>query len=280
MLLQNIRPFARFVRYLRINEESVFYRNIPLDARLFYTMEGEGRILIGGQQLTVKPGSILYIPAGVPYHIQPGKVTYLAVNFDFTQAHSHMSVPIEPVRDLGQQPQVLERVDIRDAECFRNFYLCREPYELCRDLQIMENVYAKKLPWCQQELSARLMAVLTCIARQAGKRPSRGERFDLEAVMEYIHSHLHEKLDNHTLADKFHFHPNYLSAEFKNSVGQPLHSYVLEARILHAVTQMDAGQRNLEKIAQDCGFSTVNYFIRAFKKHMGIPPGAYIRAGQ
>ena len=280
MLLQNIRPFARFVRYLRINEESVFYRNIPLDARLFYTVEGEGCILIDGQLLTLKPGSLLYIPAGLPYHIQPGKVTYLAVNFDFTQAHSQLTVPIEPVRDFGQQPQVLEELPIQDAECFRSFFLCQEPYELHRDLQIMENTYAKKLPWYQQELSARLMAVLLCMARQAGKRSSREERFDLEAVMDYIHSHLQEKLDNHTLAARFHFHPNYLSAEFKNAVGQPLHSYVLEARILHAVTQMEAGQRDLERITQECGFSTVNYFIRSFKKRMGVTPGAFMRAGK
>ena len=280
MLLQEIRPFARFVRYLRICEDSVFHRNIPLDSRLFYAVEGEGSIQTNGQMLTVKSGSLLFIPAGVPYHIQPGNVTYIAVNFDFTQAHSELTVPVEPVRDMGQRPQVIERVDIRDAECFRSVFLCREPYELHRDMQIMENTYARRLPWYQQELSARLAAVLTCIARQAGKRPSRGERFNLEAVVDYIHTHLHEELDNRSLAVLFHFHPNYLSAEFKNTVGQPLHSYVLEARILHAVTQMEAGQRDLGKIAQECGFSTVNYFIRVFKKRTGITPGAFIRAGK
>lgn len=280
MLLQDIRPFARYVRYLRISEDSVFCRNIPLDCRLFCAMEGEGCIWIGGQQLFLKPGSLLYVPAGMPYHIYPGKVTYLAVNFDFTQACSQLTVPIEPVRDQGQQPRVLEKVNIQDAACFSSFFLCREPYGLHRDLQIMENVYAKRVPWCQQELSARLAAVLTCLARQAGKRPSRGERFDLEEVMDYIHSHLQEKLDNRTLAARFHFHPNYLSAEFKNAAGKPLHSYVLEARILRAVAQMEAGQRDLGHIAQVCGFSTVNYFIRSFKKRMGVPPGAFIRAGK
>ena len=48
MQMKDIRPFARFVRYLRIREDSVFYRHIPLDCRLFYAVEGAGSIEIGG----------------------------------------------------------------------------------------------------------------------------------------------------------------------------------------------------------------------------------------
>ena len=277
MQVNDIQPFARYVRYLRIGTDSVFCRNIPLDARLFYAIEGEGIIEIGGQPLVLKPGSVLYIPSGVPYHIHGGNVVYLAVNFDFTQSHSDLTVPVEPVPAQGQQPELVEKAEFTDVVCFNGYFLCHEQYELRLELEALESAYAQKLPYYQQETSGRLTAVLTCMARQAGKRMSRGNRFQMEEMMDYIRAHLHENIDNNTLAKQFHFHPNYISAEFKNAVGQPLHSFVLEVRILHAISLIEAGQRDISKIAQSCGFSSTNYFTRYFKKRMGVTPGAYIR---
>ena len=280
MRVQEVRPFARFVRYLRIQENSVFYRHIPLDSRLFYAVEGAGSVEIDGQKITVKEGSILYIPAGLAYHIQPGEVTYLAVNFDFTQQYSALTAPIEPVRDLGQQPQPLEQVAFEDAVCFNNWGLYQEQYGFHRELELMEHGYANKLPYYQQELSGRLLALLTRLAQLSVRRVVKAEGFDIEQVMTYIRTHLQEPLDNKILAKQFHFHPNYISSEFKNAVGQSLHSYVMEARILHALTLMEAGQRDINRIAQSCGFTSANYFIRCFKKRMAVTPGVYIRRGK
>jgi AraC-like DNA-binding protein len=28
-------------------------------------------------------------------------------------------------------------------------------------------------------------------------------------------------------------------------------------------------------LAQQCGFSTANYFCKAFRKHFGVPPGGF-----
>lgn len=280
MNMQEVLPFARFVRYLRIREDSIFYRNIPLDSRLFYAVEGTGSIEIGGEKLTIREGSVLYIPAGMVYQIQPGEVTYLAVNFDFSQHYSMLAAPIEPVRDLGQSSQPLEQVAFEDAICFNSWALYPEQYGFYRELEHMEYSYANKLPYYQQELSGRLLALLTRMAQLSAKRVVKAEGFDIEQVMTYIRTHLQEPLDNHTLAKQFHFHPNYISSEFKNAVGQSLHSYVLEARILYAVTLMEAGQRDLSKIAQSCGFSSANYFIRCFKKRMRVTPGVYLRSNK
>lgn len=281
MLLQDIKPFVRFARYLRIGENSTFYRNVPLDARLFYALEGEGTIDVEGELLRLTPGTALFLPAGQPYHIQPGNVVYIAVNFDFTQIRCDLLTPVEPIPfSRAQKPELVESVRFADAVCFNGPCLCRELLDLRQDLRKLENAYVKKLPFHSQETSGRLAAVLVCMARQASRRVSRGNRFDIEAIMEYIRSHLHEQLDNQTLARRFHFHPNYISAEFKNTVGQSLHSYVLETRILHAVAQMEAGQRDVSQIAQSCGFSSVNYFTRYFKKRLGVTPGAYMRRGK
>ena len=149
-----------------------------------------------------------------------------------------------------------------------------------RELELLEHGYANKLPYYQQELSGRLLAILTRIAQISTKRVAKPEGFDIEQVVSYIRAHLQEPLDNQTLAKQFHFHPNYISSEFKHAVGQSLHAYVLQARILHGAALIEAGQRDMNQIAHSCGFSSANYFIRCFKKRMGVTPGAYIRRGE
>lgn len=281
MLLQDIRPFVRFARYLRIDESALFCRNTPLDARIFYALEGEGVIETCGARLSIPTGGVLFIPALTSYHIQPCNVTYIALNFDFTQAHSHVTIPVEPIpASSAKHPEAVETAEFTDAVYFNTPMLCENHYDIRADLLRIEEEYTKKLPFYQQETSGRLTAVLSRMARQAGKRASKGNRFDMDAMMDYIRAHLHEPLDNETLARQFHFHPNYISAEFKNAVGQPLHSFVLEARILHAISLIEAGQRDISKIAQSCGFASANYFTRYFKKRMGVTPGAYMRRGK
>ena len=81
----------------------------------------------------------------------------------------------------------------------------------------------------------------------------------------YIQKNYSKSLTNAELAKIFHYHPNYLSAEFKRSMGMPLHRYLLETRIMKASSLIESGYKNLDEIANICGFKDINYFIRYFK---------------
>ena len=84
--LSETRPFLRFVRKLTLNPFSTYPEVASSDARFFFCLEGEGHITAGGSSFAMKKGSLLLIPAGVPYHLRPpsASITYLAVNFDYT----------------------------------------------------------------------------------------------------------------------------------------------------------------------------------------------------
>ena len=44
MLFENINPFIRYARYLKIERHQKSNTPVPLDARLFFVLEGEGKI--------------------------------------------------------------------------------------------------------------------------------------------------------------------------------------------------------------------------------------------
>ena len=97
MHFKDIKPFARFVRRLEIDPLTALPEYIPLDARIFYVLSGEGHIRVNENEYTLPVGGLMYINAGIKYRLMPCKAVYLAVNFDFTQENCNVEIPIPPI---------------------------------------------------------------------------------------------------------------------------------------------------------------------------------------
>lgn len=278
MEMANISPFARFVRHLEIEADSAFPKYIPLDSRLFYVLKGESKIKLGEEEVCVKSGGLIFVNAGCPYQLLPCDTVYLAVNFDFTSSNSNIEAPVPPENATNlRNVSLIEKSIFTDALCFNEYCVLDDCRSLKSKLLRLEDEYIKKLPFYKKESSAILISILTYIARKAEERPPKEGRFDIVSVLTYINDHYNEPLTNSALAEIFHFHPNYISSEFKRYTGKPLHKYVLETRILNAVSLIESGYNDISKISNLTGFSDTNYFSRYFKRIIGTSPGRYIR---
>ena len=275
----NIRPFVRFVRQLEVLPGASFSRCCPLDARLFFVSSGEGRIEVMGNTLELRTGSILFTNAGCHYRLLPCSAVYIAVNFDFTWDHAAQETPVPPVRLHTPHPApLIEQHRFPDAPIF-DTYCCFDDFlSLQGKLLQLQQEYTGKRPYFRQESGALLHSILNSMVRRAEQRRTKENRFDVDEIAGFIRQHYSEPLDNRTLADIFHFHPNYISAEFKRSTGKTLHQYLLETRILAAVSMMESGNGSISQIAALTGFSDPNYFARYFKRAIGTTPGEYIRS--
>jgi len=204
---------------------------------------------------------------------------YIAVNFDFTWAHAELETPVPPLNLNTTVPKPpIEAHSFPGLPCFDTVCFYPEFHHAKVKLLQLEREYSRQLPFFRQEMSAILLSILTDLARRTEMRAFGTNQFDAEQIIQYIHSHSCEPLDNRTLAAHFHFHPNYISAEFKRSIGKPLHRYVLETRIRNAVSLMESGNSSISEIAALTGFSDTNYFTRYFKQIIGTTPGKYIQS--
>lgn len=276
----DIKPFARYVRLLEVDKNTYYPEFFPLDARLFYTLSGCGKIVVGGKEHSLPVGSILFINSGCRYRIMSENVIFLAVNFDFTQNNANSDFIYPPIntRFLEKGTKPVEYVKFSDAPCFDNFCFFEDFHSLQLDLIKLEKEYSRRLPFYKQQCSYILSSVLTAIARKSETRNQKEDSFNIEKIIKHIHANLETDLNNINIGKVFHFHPNYISAEFKRYTGQTLHQYVLNARILKATAFMESGIDDIAEIANNCGFQDTNYFSRYFKKIMGISPSAYIRS--
>ena len=87
MLFSQINPYIRYARILSLNKNSHYDNVIPVDARLFYTFSGYGKINVKNKEYEMSASSLIIINSGTPYKIitPENYVNYIAINFDYTQ---------------------------------------------------------------------------------------------------------------------------------------------------------------------------------------------------
>lgn len=68
---------------------------------------------------------------------------------------------------------------------------------------------------------------------------------------------------------------SHLSREFYKATGMKPSEYLTKLRLKKAVDLLSGTTVQLSEISVSCGFSSVNYFQKVFKKHMGMSPARF-----
>lgn len=102
------------------------------------------------------------------------------------------------------------------------------------------------------------------------KTPLESEQ--LNALVNYINQHYNERLTLDFLCKKFYYTKSNLYRKFKENMGCTLGDYISFVRFNKAKERLFITDDSIEKIAEDCGFSSLNYFSLIFKRKVGVSP--------
>jgi AraC family transcriptional regulator len=70
---------------------------------------------------------------------------------------------------------------------------------------------------------------------------------------------------------------SHFSRAFRKSTGLPPHTWLLQARVEHAMTLLRQRDKSLSEIALACGFVDQSHFTRVFVQRVGLTPGSWRR---
>jgi AraC-like DNA-binding protein len=279
MLISEIRPFVRYARTMTVTSDMRYPTFYPYDARLFYVKSGQGEIQVDGVMLNMSKGCAVVINAGVKYRLKTPEdsVTYIAVNFDFTSNHSNRQIPVAPAPKGEFDPSmIIEQVSFDDQTAFNRFLYVADVQKTEKSVGRIIGEYTKKLIGYDISCTSLLSGVLVEILRKS-RAVSAYDGGVTQQILDFIHENYRLPITNKTVAEKFGFHPNYLSVLIKNSTGQPLHKYILQVRLLHAIELIETGLFSMNEVAERSGFCDVFYFSKYFKSTMGATPTDFAR---
>lgn len=98
-------------------------------------------------------------------------------------------------------------------------------------------------------------------------------------ILEWIRTHYDQPMTVNDIAEKFNYHPTYLTALFKKYTGYPIITYINKTRISVAKNLLSS-RRSMPvyQVADICGFSDEKHFMKLFKRFEGMTPTQYRNA--
>ena len=146
---------------------------------------------------------------------------------------------------------------IQETECFRSGSLC----SLTRLVELMFiEILRDYMQNEQPQQVGGLCALKDPIVRQA---------------LEWIHAHPAYPWTVTALATKIGISRSAFAAHFTQLVGQSPMKYLTYWRLQVASRQLQDTDNSIAKIAVQVGYESEAAFNRAFKRHIGIPPGVW-----
>lgn len=94
-------------------------------------------------------------------------------------------------------------------------------------------------------------------------------------ILKHIDEHFQEQITLESAADLLKFNPEYFCRLFKKATGMTFTDYLNFVRICHSENELIFSDKSIGEISLDCGFSSISYFNRVFKKFKLISPSAY-----
>ena len=129
--------------------------------------------------------------------------------------------------------------------------------------------------------SALLRVKCGACAHGEGARPSESRggllAWQLNRVVDYIETHLAEKMMATNIADLINVSVGQLIRAFKVSVGVPPRHYIASRRVELACTMMSTTREPLSQIAIACGLCDQAHLCKVFRRMLGMSPSAWRR---
>ena len=98
---------------------------------------------------------------------------------------------------------------------------------------------------------------------------------DIEAVIDYIESHLDEKLNLEKVSEAVHYSKYHLHRMFTNMVGMTIHDYVQRRQLTEAAKLLVFSSKPIIEVAFFCGYESQQAFSSAFKSMYKVSPAQY-----
>jgi AraC-like DNA-binding protein len=96
-----------------------------------------------------------------------------------------------------------------------------------------------------------------------------------ERVIQYLQKHMLRPFDSQHMEQALHYHFDYLSRCLKQYTNMSPLQYMHHLQIERAQVLLRQSELSIQEIAEQVGQPNVNYFVRLFRKQIGLPPGKY-----
>lgn len=217
---------------------------------LIFIKQGRCTVHTGQQTLHAGPGDIITMPAHqVHDQISEGYVETLFCGFNSTLPINISEPHVTPLPDTAF-------------------------IETC--LSLLVSIHLSQIQAAPDAADTVLSAILKQLRQQHVLRQEM-ERIPplLRTIIRYIDEHLDQPILIQSLAEQMHMSVSSLQLLFRTHLNTSPLQYLQNQRMQAAKTALQTPYLSVKEVAAICGYPDINYFVRAFRKTHGLPPGQW-----
>lgn len=244
-------------------------------AQIFLIQAGSGTYRTENATYHFSPGMMIYRPAGERsiYEWDGERAGLAIINF-ICNSPEMGAIPREPFLLYGEESTTL-------------FDLMRTATRLKAARREISEVGGTPVPGAVYTYLfaslERFLAMVYCRLNGIGLLPDeaatagRGVRESamVDEVRLFLDEHITEQLTIADLCARFRIGQTTLCRAFRREVGQSIMDYFIDCKLLEAKRRIARGEKSFTEIAEELGFSSINYFSKLFHRRVGITPTEY-----
>jgi AraC family transcriptional regulator len=121
-------------------------------------------------------------------------------------------------------------------------------------------------------VAARLLRSHSSLSREPRKLTGRIPERRLRQVLAYIEDNLNQDLSLSNIAASAGLSASHFKVLFRDSVGLPVHQYVIRRRVERAKSLLAEGKMSISRIALETGFAHRSHLARHMRRILGLSP--------
>ena len=248
---------------VNFRHEAGFQINRPYGNNMYTIMLFKGSLQIqqDGRMVTIPPNScIVYEPFAPQLY------------YNNSQDYCHDGVFFD-----GEKPfKLLQELQIPVNHAFA----VKNPPEIVGGIQRITEEAIGNHRYSAEIIDLRIRDLIFTLASNLRGESRNSTRYyqQLAQLRHRILSHPEEEWDIQDIASSLHISVSYLQHLYQEHFRISPRQEIIHSRLARAENLLYRGDKSIAEIAELCGYSNSEHFIRQFKKYRGKPPKAYLKS--
>lgn len=260
---QSLPLSLRILGIQYIQEPVARQKGVPF-YQWFYCLKGRGELHMNHQKFILTQGQCVFIYPQIPH-------SYRGLTPDWTLDFFGFSGPV--------CVELLKTMHLYESGVFHLSDASLFPMHIQRLYGLHERSVRNKAAEYSKECYSFLLDLSACIRRINPCAPAE-DNLAIQKIISYMEEHYAQNISLQDLAAHVNLSREYICTLFRQEVHQTIMHYLTRIRISHArILLIQFPEKKMIEIAHMCGFESVSYFGKIFKKEMGITPDRF-RQGQ
>lgn len=271
----HITPNLRYINLYQCENgyDSGFRKNH--DYYFLYIHKGKGTIIINQTSYEVTSGDLLFCSPNIKNRIiadnnDPFLLT--GINFDFTNNFIHQKSLFPLDIALFDELYLTENINFTDFEGFPPLMRFTDDLLFKKHITGLIELFDNKKKYWEIVVNGQFQLLIAMIIENISLGDMVHPQHKYQEIINYIQENYTSDLSNDLIANKFHYHPDYINKMIYSYTGLTIKQYVIDLRIRKAVELLINTDWPINQVSSFIGYNNTYYFSKIFKKKTGFSP--------